>query len=104
MSAFWMELILTIEAEPFDAFAVHPAGVAVYQLGNNGTARKLLKAWPVQTPEWPALKGLPRLLATAGPRGRRGRGSGGRGRAGVPLNVTHIRFHARRDRERQAQH
>ena len=36
-----------IEAEPFDAFAVHPAGVAVDHLGNNGTARILLKAWPV---------------------------------------------------------
>ena len=36
-----------IEAEPFDAFDVHPAGVAVYHLGNNGTARKLLKAWPI---------------------------------------------------------
>ena len=36
-----------IEAEPFEAFAVHPARVAVYHLGNNGTARKLLKAWPV---------------------------------------------------------
>ena len=36
-----------IEAEPFDAFAVHPSSVAVYHLGNNGTARKLLKAWPV---------------------------------------------------------
>ena len=36
-----------IEAEPFDAFTVHPASVAVYHLGNNGTARKLLKAWPV---------------------------------------------------------
>jgi len=36
-----------IEAEPFDAFTVHPAGVAVYHLGNNGTARQLLKAWPV---------------------------------------------------------
>jgi hypothetical protein len=35
-----------IEAEPFDAFAVHPSSVAVYHLGNNGTARKLLKAWP----------------------------------------------------------
>ena len=34
-----------IEAEPLDAFAVHPAGVAVYHLGNNGTARRLLKAW-----------------------------------------------------------
>src|SRR5271170_8049227 len=36
-----------IEAEPFDAFAVHPAGMAAYHLGNNGTARKLLKTWPV---------------------------------------------------------
>jgi hypothetical protein len=35
-----------IEAEPFEAFAVRPASVAVYHLGNNGTARKLLKAWP----------------------------------------------------------
>jgi hypothetical protein len=38
-----------IEAEPFDAFTVYPAGVAVYDLGNNGTARKLLKSWPVTT-------------------------------------------------------
>jgi hypothetical protein len=36
-----------IEAEPFDAFTVRPAAVAVYHLGNNGTARQLLKAWPV---------------------------------------------------------
>jgi hypothetical protein len=35
-----------IEAESFDAFAIHPASVAVYHLGNNGTARKLLKSWP----------------------------------------------------------
>jgi hypothetical protein len=35
-----------IEAEPFEAFAVHPASVAVYALGNNGTARRLLKKWP----------------------------------------------------------
>jgi hypothetical protein len=35
-----------IEAEPFDAFAIHPTSVAVYHLGNNGTARKLLKSWP----------------------------------------------------------
>lgn len=39
-----------IEAEPFDAFTIHPAGVAVYHLGNNGTARELLKAWPVTNP------------------------------------------------------
>jgi hypothetical protein len=36
-----------IEAEPFDAFAVHPAGVAVYHLGNSGAARTQLKAWPL---------------------------------------------------------
>jgi hypothetical protein len=36
-----------IEAEPFDAFPVHPASVSVYHLGNNGTARELLKTWPV---------------------------------------------------------
>jgi hypothetical protein len=35
-----------IEAEPFEPFAIHPARVAVYHLGNNGTARKLLKSWP----------------------------------------------------------
>ena len=36
-----------IEAEPFDPIIVHPASVAVYHLGNYGTARKLLKSWPV---------------------------------------------------------
>jgi hypothetical protein len=36
-----------IEAEPFTAFGVHPASMAVYHLGNNGTARQMLKAWPV---------------------------------------------------------
>jgi len=36
-----------IEAEPFEAFEVHPAGVAVYHHGNGGTARQLLKAWPL---------------------------------------------------------
>ena len=38
-----------IEAEPFEPFAVHPASVSVYHLGNNGTARALLKAWPIAT-------------------------------------------------------
>lgn len=36
-----------IESEPFDSFRVRPASVAVYHLGNNGTARKLLEKWPV---------------------------------------------------------
>jgi len=35
-----------IEAEPFETFVISPASVAVYHLGNNGTARKLLKTWP----------------------------------------------------------
>jgi len=34
------------QAERFDALTVHPAGLAVYHLGNNGTARELLKARP----------------------------------------------------------
>jgi hypothetical protein len=32
-------------AEPFDAFTFSPAGASVYQLGNFGTARKMLKTW-----------------------------------------------------------
>ena len=32
-------------AEPFDAFTFSAAGASVYQLGNFGTARKMLKAW-----------------------------------------------------------
>ena len=26
---------------------IHPIGLAVYQLGDNGTARALLKSWPL---------------------------------------------------------
>lgn len=40
-----LEDLKVIEAEPFDSFAVHPAGVAVYHLGNSGTARTQLKEW-----------------------------------------------------------
>ena len=36
-----------IEAEPFEAFPVHPTSLAVYHLGNSGTARTQLKAWPL---------------------------------------------------------
>jgi len=35
-----------LEAEPFKPFDVHAEAVAAYQLGNNGTARRLLRAWP----------------------------------------------------------
>jgi hypothetical protein len=34
-----------IEAEPFEPSTVHAAGVAVYHLGNNGTARVERKSW-----------------------------------------------------------
>jgi len=37
----------TIEAESFDAFEIHPVSIAVYHLGNNGTARTELKSWPI---------------------------------------------------------
>jgi len=40
-----LEDLRTIEAEPFDAFAVHPASIAVYHLGNSGAARTRLKEW-----------------------------------------------------------
>jgi len=36
-----------IEAAPFDEFDVRPASISVYHLGNNGTARTELKAWPL---------------------------------------------------------
>jgi len=36
-----------IEAGPFETFAIHPASIAVYHLGNNGNARAELKSWHV---------------------------------------------------------
>ena len=42
-----LEDLEKIEAEPFDALAFSPAGIAVYQLGNNGTAAKHLRSWTV---------------------------------------------------------
>ncbi len=38
-----------IEGATFDAFDVRPASVAIYHLGNNGTARRQLKAWALNT-------------------------------------------------------
>ncbi len=40
-----LEDLKIIEAEPFDAFAVRPASLAVYHLGNSGAARTKLKEW-----------------------------------------------------------
>jgi hypothetical protein len=42
-----VEDLRVIAAEPFEAFDVHPAGLAVYHLGNNGTARTRLRGWPM---------------------------------------------------------
>jgi hypothetical protein len=36
-----------LEAEPFEALRFSPAGISVYQLGNNGTAAKHLKSWTI---------------------------------------------------------
>lgn len=36
-----------IEAEPFDQLTFSPAGISVYQLGNNGTAAKHLTSWSI---------------------------------------------------------
>jgi 2'-5' RNA ligase len=44
-----VEHLKELQAEPFDAFDVHPLALAVYQLGNNGTARQLLNKWPLNT-------------------------------------------------------
>lgn len=39
--------LTAIEAEQVDDFTVRPARVAVYHLGNNGTARVELKSWDI---------------------------------------------------------
>jgi hypothetical protein len=36
-----------IEAEPCEQLTFSPAGISVYQLGNNGTAAKHLKSWTI---------------------------------------------------------
>jgi 2'-5' RNA ligase superfamily len=37
-----------LQAEPFETVTFHPAGVAIYQLGNFGTASKKLKEWDLK--------------------------------------------------------
>jgi hypothetical protein len=39
--------LATIEAQPFDTFTFSPAGISVYQLGNNRTAARHLRSWSV---------------------------------------------------------
>lgn len=40
-----IEDFTALEAAPLEAFTVHPAAIAVYHLGNNGTARTQLHHW-----------------------------------------------------------
>lgn len=40
------EFVKQLKAEPFEKFEFKPSGVAIYQLGNFGTAQKKLWAWP----------------------------------------------------------
>jgi hypothetical protein len=42
------EFVKKLKAEPFEAVTFHPAGVAVYQLGNFGTASRKLKEWDLK--------------------------------------------------------
>jgi hypothetical protein len=42
------EYLKAMLAEPFDVFTFSPAGAAVYQLGNFGTAQKKLKGWELK--------------------------------------------------------
>jgi hypothetical protein len=42
-----LDALETIEAEPFEQLTFSPAGISVYQLGNNGTAAKHLTSWSI---------------------------------------------------------
>jgi len=42
-----LDFLADLESKPFDPFAFHLAGFAVFQLGNNGTAQRELKKWDV---------------------------------------------------------
>jgi hypothetical protein len=41
------DFLATVEAEPFEPFAFSPAGLSVYQPGNNSTAVKHLISWSI---------------------------------------------------------
>jgi len=42
-----LDHLAELESRPFDDFAFHLAGFAVFQLGNNGTAQRELRKWDV---------------------------------------------------------
>ncbi len=46
-----VEFLKDLESKPFDGFDFHPAGFAVFQLGNNGTAQREVKRWDLAASE-----------------------------------------------------
>jgi len=42
------EFVKQLKAQPFEAVTFHPVGVAIYQLGNFGTASRKLKQWDLK--------------------------------------------------------
>ena len=42
-----LDFLADLESKPFEPFAFHLAGFAVFQLGNNGTAQRQLRKWDV---------------------------------------------------------
>jgi hypothetical protein len=48
------DFVKQLKAEPFEKFSFKPSGVAIYQLGNFGTAQRKLWEWhPKQKPAHP---------------------------------------------------
>ncbi|MBS1675835.1 MAG: hypothetical protein JST08_00475 [Actinobacteria bacterium] len=43
-----LDFLAELEGKPFDAFPFHVAGLAIFQLGNNGTAQRELKKWDLR--------------------------------------------------------
>ncbi|HEX3042531.1 MAG TPA: hypothetical protein VHP56_10640 [Solirubrobacterales bacterium] len=46
-----LDFLADLESRPFEPFAFHLAGFAVFQLGNNGTAQRELKKWDLGSGE-----------------------------------------------------
>src|SRR6476620_1636797 len=44
-----LDFLADLESKPFDDFAFHLSGFAVFELGNNGTAQRELKKWDVES-------------------------------------------------------
>ena len=44
------DFVKGLEASRFDDFEFSPSAVAVYQLGDLGAARQVLKSWPLRRP------------------------------------------------------